>query len=114
MTMTEEIRDHVAEADLRNRLADRAGVPLRMLENPWLLRADPAMLAHYGRVLPAVETLMEEVATLEEYAPKSNIEAVQGQLATIQRQLGTLDRIENTLGEIHSVLRDIRGKGRDE
>jgi 5S rRNA maturation endonuclease (ribonuclease M5)/KaiC/GvpD/RAD55 family RecA-like ATPase len=41
----------MSEADLRNRLISHKGVPLRLLEQPWLLKQDPEMLALYHLAL---------------------------------------------------------------
>jgi len=41
----------MSETDLRNRLIAHKGVPLRLLERPWELRQDPAMLALYHLAL---------------------------------------------------------------
>lgn len=41
----------MSERDLRNRLIAHKGVPLRLLEQPWLLRQDPQMLGLYNMAL---------------------------------------------------------------
>lgn len=45
----------MSSADLRNRLVAHRGVPLRLTENPWLLKADPEMLARYEMALAEIE-----------------------------------------------------------
>lgn len=41
----------MSEADLRNRLIAHKGVPLRLMEQPWLLKQDAEMLALYHEAL---------------------------------------------------------------
>jgi 5S rRNA maturation endonuclease (ribonuclease M5) len=44
----------MSAADLRNKLLAHAGIPLRLTENPWLLREDPAMMARYEQALAEI------------------------------------------------------------
>lgn len=45
----------MSSGDLRNRLVAHRGVPLRLTENPWLLKNDPAMLQRYELALAEIE-----------------------------------------------------------
>lgn len=42
------------ERDLRNKLIAHRGIPLRLTENPWLLKADPVTYAGYGEAVAEI------------------------------------------------------------
>lgn len=44
------------ERDLRNRLISQRGIPLYLLEEPWRLKVDPAMLARYHQAVEEIGT----------------------------------------------------------
>lgn len=94
----------MSAADLRNRLIAHRGVPLRLTENPWLLKSNPEMLNLYELALAEIEEWNLDVIF------KTNTEADYVIETTQDREYDfvVVDHIHRTAGDRHKLAEEVQ------